>query len=190
MVNIDSSILWTTPEEYLLRHTSRRFMTLPPRRHARHAVLQALYAHTISGDSPSYVCKTVLRPRLPQRDGAMQLGISLFEKVVSEQDELDQIIAEHSQNWDLGRILRIDLIILRIAICEFLYFRQIPPKATMNEAIELAKVFSTEESKDFVNGVLDTIAFELREDGRLVKSEGGLQGWDEMVSRQNTQRSG
>lgn len=118
------------------------------------------------------------------------MGIRLFETVISEQDQLDQIISENARNWDLGRILRIDLVILRMAVCEFLHFDQIPPKATMNEAIELAKIFSTEESKDFVNGVLDTIAFRLRKEGRLIKSEGGRQGWQEMVNRQDAQHSG
>ncbi len=119
----------------------------------------------------------------------MKMGIRLFNKVISEQEDLDQIIEGGARNWDLNRILRTDLIILRMAICEFLFFYHIPPKVTMNEAIELSKIFSTEESKDFVNGVLDTISVRLREEGKLVKSEGGLQGWDEMVNRQDAQRT-
>ncbi|MCY4159839.1 MAG: transcription antitermination factor NusB [Bacteroidetes bacterium] len=164
-------------------------MTISPRRRARHAVLQALYAHSLSGDSPSHIFKTVLQPRLPKQEGAMKMGIRLFNKVISEQEDLDQIIEGGARNWDLNRILRTDLIILRMAICEFLFFYHIPPKVTMNEAIELSKIFSTEESKDFVNGVLDTISVRLREEGKLVKSEGGLQGWDEMVNRQDAQRT-
>jgi len=115
------------------------------------------------------------------------MGLDLFEKVITDQTLLDQIISENAENWDLERILRIDLIILRMAVCEFLYFEQIPPKATMNEAIDLAKIFSTEESKDFVNGVLDSIAYKLRKQGRLIKSGEGLQGWEEMVMRQDSQ---
>lgn len=164
-------------------------MATQPRRRARNAVLKALYAYMLSGDSQAYVCRTVLQPRLPNQDGAMKLGISLYERVISEQESLDQIIAANAKNWDLSRILRIDLIILRMAICEFLHFNQIPPKATMNEAIELAKTYSAEESKDFVNGVLDTIAFRLRKEGKMIKSDGGLDGWEELVQRQNTQRS-
>ena len=164
-------------------------MAIPPRRRARCAVLQALYAYALSGDSRSHVNRTVLLPRLPRQEGAADLGIALFSKVIEEHDALDEIIATNAKNWDLKRILRIDRIILRIAICEFLYFKQIPPKVTMNEAIELAKMFSTEESKDFVNGVLDSIAFRLRKEGRLVKSIAGLQGWEEMVHRQNSQRT-
>ncbi len=164
-------------------------MSIPPRRRARYATLQALYAHMLSGDSREHVYKMTLLPRLPRQDGAAELGIRLFETVISDQDQLDQIISENARNWDLGRILRIDLIILRIAVCEFLHFDQIPPKATMNEAIELAKIFSTEDSKDFVNGVLDTIAFRLRKEGRMTKSKGGRQGWEEMVRRQDTHHS-
>ncbi len=162
-------------------------MSIPPRRRARYAVLQSLYALMLSGDHQSHVCDTVLKPRLPCQEGAMHMGLELFSKVLMDEDILDQIISESANNWDLERILRIDLIILRMAVCEFLYFEQVPPKATMNEAIDLAKIFSTEESKDFVNGVLDSIAFKLRKQGRLVKNGMGLQGWDEMVKRQDSQ---
>jgi len=162
-------------------------MTIPPRRRARYAVLQSLYALMLSGDSKSHIYETVLKSRLPHQDGAVHMGLDLFEKVVTDQTLLDQIISENAENWDLERILRIDLIILRMAVCEFLYFEQIPPKATMNEAIDLAKIFSTEESKDFVNGVLDSIAYKLRKQGRLIKSGEGLQGWEEMVKRQDSQ---
>ncbi len=164
-------------------------MSAPPRRRARYATLQALYAHMLSGDSQEHVYKMTLLPRLPSQDGAAELGIRLFETVISDQDQLDQIISENAKNWDLGRMLRIDLIILRIAVCEFLHFDQIPPKATMNEAIELAKIFSTEESKDFINGVLDEIAFRLRKEGKMTKNKGGRQGWEEMVSRQDSHRA-
>ncbi len=164
-------------------------MAISPRRRARHSVLQALYAHTISGDSRNHVAKTILLPRLPDHKGAVELGIQLFEKVISEQQNLDEIISKNAKNWDLDRILKIDLIILRMAICEFLCFDQIPPKATMNEAIEMSKIFSTEESKDFVNGVLDSIAFTLRYDGKMIKRDGGLQGWEEFVNQQDRKRS-
>ncbi|MCY3999361.1 MAG: transcription antitermination factor NusB [Bacteroidetes bacterium] len=160
-------------------------MMISPRRRARFATLQALYALMLSGDSSPYVFSTTLKPRLPAQEGAKKMGVDLFEKVVSQQDVLDEIISENTKNWDVDRILRIDLIILRMAVCEFLHFDQIPPKVTMNEAIDLAKVFSTEESKDFINGVLDSIAFKLRRQGRLTKTGGGLQGWEEMVKRQD-----
>jgi len=140
-----------------------------------------------SGDSQSHICQTVLKPRLPRQDGAMQMGFELFEKVIINHKLIDQIISENAQNWDIERILKIDLIILRMAVCEFLHFEQVPPKATINEAIDLAKIFSTEDSKNFVNGVLDSIAFKLRKDGRLIKSGTGLQGWDEMVKHQDSQ---
>ena len=84
-------------------------MAIPPRRRARCAVLQALYAYALSGDSPSHVNKTVLLPRLPPQEGAMDLGIALFSKVLEEHDALDEIIATNAKNWDLKRILRIDL---------------------------------------------------------------------------------
>lgn len=164
-------------------------MDISPRRQARHAVLQALYAHDLSGDSQSHVHKTVLAPRLPKQEGAVKLATDLFRKVIEEREIFDQMIEENIKNWELARIHRIDLMILRMATCEFLHFDHIPPKATMNESIEMAKIFSAEDSKDFVNGVLDSIAFRLRKDGRLVKSEAGLKGWEEMVQQQNVRRA-
>ncbi len=164
-------------------------MSLSPRRRARHSVLQALYAHTLSGDSLDHVTRTTLFPRLPTHEGAMDFGVQLFNEVTSQQQILDQIISENAKNWDLNRILKIDLIILRMSVCEFLFFDQIPPKSTMNEAIEMAKIFSTEDSKDFVNGVLDSIAFTLRHKGKMIKRDGGLRGWDELVNHQESIRS-
>ena len=78
-------------------------MTIPPRRRARYATLQALYAHMLSGDSQVHVYETTLLPRLPRQDGATEMGIRLFETVISNQDQLDQIISENARNWDLGR---------------------------------------------------------------------------------------
>lgn len=159
-------------------------MAVSSRSRARHAVLQALYAYDLSGDTQSHVHRTALVPRLPKKEGAAKLATDLFQKVIEERELLDRMIAENIENWDITRIHRVDLMILRMALCEFLHFYHIPPKATMNEAIEMAKMFSTEESKDFINGVLDTIAFKLRKGGRMFKSERGLQGWEEMVHQQ------
>jgi len=88
--------------------------------------------------------------------------------------EIDRIIKEKVANWDFKRIAILDRLILRMGICELLYFREIPPKVSMNEAIELAKLFSTQRSGQFVNGVLDAVVNDMKASGGLPKSGRGL----------------
>ncbi|MBW1614477.1 MAG: transcription antitermination factor NusB [Deltaproteobacteria bacterium] len=71
--------------------------------------------------------------------------------------ELDNLISKTSQNWRLERIARVDRSILRLAVYELLYRGDIPPKVSINEAVDLGKKFGTEESGAFINGILDTI---------------------------------
>lgn len=70
-------------------------------------------------------------------------------------EQVDREILERAQNWRFARIAKVDLSILRLAIYELLFRRDIPPVVTINEAIELSKIFSTPESKRFINGILD-----------------------------------
>jgi transcription antitermination protein NusB len=81
---------------------------------------------------------------------------SLFEGAASAVSSLDEIIAKHSENWRIERLPAIDRAILRLAVFE-LRGKQTPPKVVLNEAIELAKKFSAEDSAPFVNGVLDAV---------------------------------
>ena len=84
---------------------------------------------------------------------------------------VDEIIGKYAKNWAFGRIARVDLAILRIAIFELMRRTDIPPVVSINEAVDIAKEFSTEESKRFVNGILDSYKEELGRDPR--KAEGG-----------------
>jgi N utilization substance protein B len=72
--------------------------------------------------------------------------------------EIDQLISEKSRNWTISRMARVDLSILRMAIFELLYRSDIPRNVTINEAIEVAKKFGTEDSPAFINGILDEVA--------------------------------
>jgi N utilization substance protein B len=103
-----------------------------------------------------------------------EFGKNLFLNVIEHSGELDEMIAKKIKNWELDRIALIDRIVLRMGICELKYFPEIPPKVSINEAIELAKKFSTERSGKFVNGVLDAVYNELKETGQLVKQGRGL----------------
>jgi N utilization substance protein B len=81
----------------------------------------------------------------------------LLEGVTRELKGLDSCIVEASEHWKLSRITYVDKNILRVAIFEMLHSAEVPPKVAIDEALELAKKFGTEDSKDFVNGILDRV---------------------------------
>lgn len=83
---------------------------------------------------------------------------TLVEGVFDNYDHIDEIITQHSQHWKLNRIAKVELTILRLSLFEMLFCPDIPIKVAMNEAIELAKNFGDDNSKTFVNGVLDAAA--------------------------------
>lgn len=83
---------------------------------------------------------------------------SIVQGVWNNLDKLDQIIASYSKNWKIRRIAKIELTIMRLAIYEMLYCQDIPLKVAINEAIELAKIFGDDNSRNFVNGILDAVA--------------------------------
>ncbi len=126
------------------------------RRIIREKVVQALYAHEIAGDPPEHVVRYVLEG-LSSNKPAHEFARNLVFETINHTAEIDKIIRAKVANWDFQRIAIIDRLILRMAICELLYFREIPPKVSMNEAIDLAKLFSTQRSGQFVNGVLDSV---------------------------------
>lgn len=93
----------------------------------------------------------------------------LFEEVLAQCHICDEQIERHSINWEVERIAHLDRQIMRIAITEMLRFEDIPIKVSINEAIELAKRYSTEKSNIFINGVLDATAHDLRAAGIITK---------------------
>jgi len=90
----------------------------------------------------------------------------LIGGAITQQAEIDARIRQLAQNWEFDRIARIDLAILRMAIYEMLYRKDIPPIVSINEAIDLSKEFSTADSKRFVNGILDRLKDQLGRDAR------------------------
>ncbi len=86
--------------------------------------------------------------------------------VIENVEAIDEKIREIASNWDFDRIAKIDLSILRMAIYELLFRKDIPPVVTINEAIDLSKQFSAEESRRFVNGVLDRLRGQLNRPSR------------------------
>lgn len=102
----------------------------------------------------------------------------LFRKSVLDQKENQAIIENHLKNWDLERIAFIDLLIMQLAITEFLNFPSVPTKVTLNEYIDLARFYSTSKSRTFINGILDKILKDLKNQGKIIKAGRGLIGED------------
>ncbi|MDQ7032859.1 MAG: transcription antitermination factor NusB [Desulfonauticus sp.] len=88
----------------------------------------------------------------------------LIRGVLENLETIDEHIAKYSKNWKINRIAKVELTILRLATFELLFRQDIPPKVSINEAVELAKHFGDVNSKTFVNGILDSIARDIRHD--------------------------
>ncbi len=144
------------------------------RREAREAVLQALYANDIGKGQWSDIIKSVIKSSLSDDTEIFKFAERLFLKIVNNQDEIDEIIQRHLNNWRLERLNAIDRQLLRIAIAEFLFYEQIPTKVSINEAIEIAKKFSTKKSGNFINGILDSALQQLNKEDRINKKGRGL----------------
>jgi N utilization substance protein B len=143
------------------------------RRIIREKVVQALYAYEIAGDPVDHVIATVLTG-LKKNPYAYDFAKRLVIQTINHTAAIDKVIRAKVANWDFQRIAVLDRLILRMGICELLYFKEIPPKVSMNEAIELAKLFSTQRSGQFVNGVLDAVLGDMRNTGELTKPGRGL----------------
>lgn len=98
----------------------------------------------------------------------------LFVKTLENDAEYEKMIESKLQNWELERVIGMDMLLMKMAICELTEFPDIPVKVTLNEYIDLAKYYSSDKSKIFVNGILDKIIVDLRDQGKLKKEGRGL----------------
>ncbi|UOQ54212.1 transcription antitermination factor NusB [Hymenobacter cellulosivorans] len=99
---------------------------------------------------------------------------TLYKQTLADDERYEKLIAESVQNWDVERVALTDKILLKMALCEMHLFRGIPVKVTINEYIEISKMYSTPKSKQFVNGILDKLAQDLTASGAIRKSGRGL----------------
>lgn len=99
----------------------------------------------------------------------MEFAVSLLESVIEKNEYCLELIKPKLKNWDSERIAALDMILMKMGVCELLYFETIPPKVTINEYIDLAKEYSTEQSGHFVNGILDNIHKELVAQNKIHK---------------------
>ncbi len=107
----------------------------------------------------------------PDKETITDYGLMLLEKTLNDDSQLMSVIEPVLENWDSDRVAVVDMIIIKMAISEFIYCPSIPTKVTINEYVELSKTYSTSKSKEFVNGVLDKILKDM-EAKALIKKEG------------------
>ena len=143
-----------------------------------------MYAFTLGGDDIEHVIETIINAQLGSDQVAKEFAKKLFIRTQDIAEEADELVTKYTKNWELSRIAVIDRLLLRLAICEMLCFEDIPPKVSINEAIEIAKRYSTDRSGKFINGILDAILTEFKREGRLNKTGRGLIGMETLETEQ------
>jgi len=127
------------------------------RRKARELTLKALYAYEISGSDTQQISDDIISSS-QIKEVAKEFSQVLFEKVVQNIEKIDNLIKGSVKSWDFSRIALVEKNILRIGICELLFFSETPVAIIINETIELGKKYGEKDSKNFINGVLDYMA--------------------------------
>ena len=130
-------------------------ITTHPRRKAREVTMQALYALEINNGFPQDVLE-LCDDSFNNSENDIYTR-ELFNCVVEKQSWADDLISQCLENWEYGRVAILDKILLRMGVSEIYHIEDVPPKVSISEMVEIAKVYSTEESSSFVNGILDTI---------------------------------
>jgi N utilization substance protein B len=142
------------------------------RRDGRVAALQYLYAWSLNRPAHLPDDLAVFFANLEAVDGKPRdhysFGEELIHGVIEHCDEIDGRIRGLAKNWDFERIAKIDLAILRLAIFEMIHRTDIPPVVSINEAIDLSKLFSNSDAKRFINGILDKLKDQVGRDARKV----------------------
>lgn len=129
---------------------------LASRRENRIATMQFLYMQIVSGADLADDLSAFFATKDNERD-FYAFAEELIAGVNEYRQEIDELIAKYATNWSIDRIAKVDLAILRMAVFELCHRDDIPPIVSINEAIDLAKSFSSAESKRFINGILDSV---------------------------------
>lgn len=124
---------------------------------AREIAMTVLYQMDVSDSSWQDLLSNYCEYEHVEDEDIRSFSARLIEGTVTVMDDIDQLLGKYADNWQIDRMAAIDRNIIRFAIYELLYMSDIPPKVTINEAVNLAKKFSLDESGKFVNGVLDKI---------------------------------
>jgi transcription antitermination protein NusB len=140
------------------------------RRIARELAVQFLYQFDLSGGSLEEALPLFWQTQSEVSEDGRKFAEELVHGVVERRAAIDERIAKYADNWDLPRIAAVDRNILRLAMYEMLFRDDIPPVVSINEAVDIAKKFSTHESGAFVNGILDRLKADLTRPSRTAAS--------------------
>ena len=141
------------------------------RREGRKAAVQYLYSWSINSPEDMNEDLGLFFEGLESPRDTFAFGEELIFGCIENLDTIDEKIRTLAQNWDFSRIAKVDLAILRIAIFEMLFRKDIPPVVSINEAIDLGKQFSSNDSKRFINGMLDRVKGQLDRPSREAVNE-------------------
>ncbi len=133
------------------------------RRKAREIALQVLYELDVL-DIDATEAIAIFWNYFGAPEESRKFSTLLIEGTCGKKEEIDSLISSSSDNWSLARMSRVDRNILRMAVYELLYCPDIPPKVTLNEAIDLGKLYGSENSGSFINGILDAVYLKLYKD--------------------------
>jgi len=122
----------------------------------------------------NFTGKINLVPLYKDKEDDQQFISTLFRKTIAGDKESEKLIDEKTKNWELDRIASMDILLMKMAIAEFLHVSNVPVKVSLNEYIDISKEYSTPNSKTFINGVLDKIIAELKRDNKIQKTGRGL----------------
>ncbi len=133
------------------------------RRKSRELALQMLFQADMGKQGPETVRKTFWAERTKVDEDVRGFAEDLFRLAGDRMEQIDGLIEKHAQHWRMDRMAAVDRNILREAVAEFLGYPQTPKAVVINEALEIARKFSSPESVQFINGVLDSVGKELSE---------------------------
>ena len=136
------------------------------RRKSRELALQMLFQMEMGKQNPDQVRRSFWSERQDLDDKVRSFADDLFGIAAERGAEIDQLIERNAEHWRMDRMAAVDRNLLRAGVAEFLGFPETPPAVVINEALEIARRFSTPESVHFINGVLDSVARELAEGKR------------------------
>jgi len=137
-------------------------------------VLQALIAKTFKNFAYNDPQENKLAEVTGNWEEDREFIIDLFEQSIRYNNEYQELIAQKTQNWEPDRIAMMDTLLMKMALAEFINFASVPVKVTINEYLEISKEFSTPKSNSFINGILDKILSELKDQNKINKTGRGL----------------
>jgi N utilization substance protein B len=144
------------------------------RRDARERAMQVLYAYEISREPVEMLMESIAAEDLGGDSELFRFAQQLVYTTLNHRTDIDAQLVAHCANWKIERVALLDHIVLALGVAEFLFFPDIPCKVTINEYVDIARTYSTEQSDRFVNGVLDGALKALTAEGRIRKMGRGL----------------